>query len=69
MLSLKYDTMDAGYDYEPIYTQIHRMGHRAVIAYNKRNEPEVVGFDKHFAPTCVREYTIVMIVLTQNTKR
>jgi len=57
MLSLKYDTMDAGYDYEPIYTQIHRMGHQAVIAYNQRNEPEVVGFDKHFAPTCVREYS------------
>lgn len=57
MLSLKYETMDAGYDYEPIYTQIHRMGHQAVIAYNKRNEPEIVGFDKHFAPTCVHEYS------------
>ncbi|WP_027724645.1 transposase, partial [Tuberibacillus calidus] len=24
---LRYDIMDAGYDYEPIYEQIHRMGH------------------------------------------
>jgi transposase len=55
--TLRYETMDAGYDFEPIYTQIHRMGHQAVIAYNKRNEPELVGFDKHFAPTCVREHS------------
>jgi transposase len=55
--SLRYETLDAGYDYEPIYTQIHRMGHQAVIAYNKRNEPEPIGFDKHFAPTCVREHS------------
>ncbi|PLR82613.1 IS5/IS1182 family transposase [Bacillus canaveralius] len=55
--SLRYETMDAGYDYEPIYTQIHQMGHQAVIAYNKRNEPEPIGFDKHFAPTCFREYS------------
>ena len=26
--------MDAGYDYEPIYEQIHRMGQQSVIAYN-----------------------------------
>ncbi|SLL32708.1 Uncharacterised protein [Mycobacteroides abscessus subsp. abscessus] len=49
--------MDAGYDYEAIYTQIYRMGHQSVIAYNKRNEPEPIGFDKHFAPTCVREHS------------
>lgn len=55
--TLRYKTMDAGYDFEAIYTQIHRMGHQAVIAYNKRNEPELVGFDKHFAPTCVREHS------------
>jgi transposase len=55
--TLRYETMDAGYDYEPIYTQIHRMRHQAVIAYNKRNEPEPIGFDKHFAPTCVREHS------------
>lgn len=55
--SLLYETMDAGYDFEAIYTQIHRMGHRAVIAYNKPNEPEPIGFDKHFAPTCVREHS------------
>ncbi|GBF12650.1 IS1182 family transposase [Tepidibacillus sp. HK-1] len=55
--SLRYDVLDAGYDYEPIYIQIHRMGHQAVIAYNKRNESEPIGFDKHFAPTCVREHS------------
>ncbi len=49
--------MDAGYDYEPIYEQIHRVNLRSVIAYNKRNEPEPVGFDKHFAQTCVREHS------------
>lgn len=54
---LQYTVMDAGYDYEPIYEQIHRTGHRAVIAYNKRNEPEPIGFDKYFAPTCVREHS------------
>lgn len=55
--TLRYQTMDAGYDYEAIYTQIHRMGHQAVIAYNKRNEPEPIGFNKHFALTCVREHS------------
>src|SRR5690606_17195438 len=55
--TLRYATMDAGYDYEPIYTQIHQMGHQSVIAYNKRNEPEPIGFDKHFAPTCFREHS------------
>lgn len=55
--TLRYQTMDAGYDYEPIYEQIHRMGQQSVIAYNKRNEPEPEGFDKHFAPTCFREHS------------
>ncbi|MTT31394.1 IS1182 family transposase [Terrilactibacillus sp. BCM23-1] len=55
--TLRYETMDAGYDFEPIYSQIHRIGHQAVIAYNKRNEPEPIGFDKHFTPTCVREHS------------
>lgn len=54
---LTYHTLDAGYDYEAIYEQVHRMGHRSIIAYNKRNEPEPVGFDEHFAPTCFREHS------------
>src|SRR5690625_1617386 len=54
---LRYQTMDAGYDFEAIYKQVHHMGHQSVIAYNKRNEPEPVGFDKHFAPTCFREHS------------
>lgn len=55
--NLRYQTMDAGYDYEPIYEQVHQMGQQSVIAYNKRNEKEMVGFDKHFAPTCFREHS------------
>lgn len=55
--TLRYETMDAGFDFEAIYKQIHQMGHQAVIAYNKRNESEPIGFDKHFAPTCVREHS------------
>jgi len=55
--SFKYATMDAGYDYEPIYKQIRSSGAHAVIAYNRRREPEMIGFDEHFAPTCVREHS------------
>ncbi|WP_268810672.1 IS1182 family transposase [Heyndrickxia coagulans] len=55
--ALHYTTMDAGYDYEPIYQQVYRMGCQSVIAYNKRNESELEGFDKHFALTCFREYS------------
>ncbi|MFI2859286.1 transposase [Paenibacillus sp. JSM ZJ436] len=54
--SYKYAAMDAGYDYEPIYKQVRSSGAQAVIAYNRRREPELVGFDEHFAPTCVREH-------------
>src|SRR5690625_6393922 len=49
--------MDAGYDYEPIYKHVYQMGNQSVIAYNKRNESESVGFDNHFAPTCFREHS------------
>lgn len=55
--NLRYQTMDAGYDYEPIYKQAYQMGIQSVIAYNKRNESESIGFDKHFAPTCFREHS------------
>jgi transposase len=56
-LNLRHQTMDAGYDFEPIYEQVHRMDQQSVIAYNKRNEGEPIGFDKHFAPTCFREHS------------
>lgn len=55
--SLNHQTMDAGYDYHAIYEQVHRMGNQSVIAYNKKNESEPIGFDKHFAPTCFREHS------------
>ncbi|MEY9970629.1 transposase [Lysinibacillus sp. RC46] len=49
--------LDAGYDYEPIYSQLHTYQMRAVIPYNVRNEGEYLGFDEHFRPTCVREHS------------
>src|SRR5690606_26840154 len=55
--NFSYATMDAGYDYEPIYKQIRTAAAHAIIAYNRRREPELVGFDEHFAPTCVREHS------------
>ncbi|WP_055107404.1 IS1182 family transposase [Paenibacillus ihumii] len=55
--NIKYVTMDAGYDYEAIYKQIREADAHAVIAYNRRREPELVGFDEYFAPTCVREHS------------
>ncbi|GGN66160.1 hypothetical protein GCM10012290_05520 [Halolactibacillus alkaliphilus] len=36
--SLRYQILDAGYDYAPIYEQIYRMGQHANIAYDKKNE-------------------------------
>src|SRR5690606_33799310 len=51
----RYATMDAGYDHEPIYEQVREAKAHAIIAYNRRREPEYIGFDEHFAPSCVRE--------------
>ena len=48
---------DAGYDYEPIYTQATAQNMRIVIPYNSRREGEYIGFDEHFRPTCVREHS------------
>lgn len=49
--------LDKGYDYEPIYRHILSQGMNPVIPYVKRNEPELLGFDEHFRPTCVREHS------------
>src|SRR5699024_7267550 len=51
--AVRYQTMDAGYDYQ----QVYQLNQQSIIAYNKRNELEPLGFDKHFAPTCVREHS------------
>ena len=48
---------DAGYDYEAIDRQILNQDMKAVIPYVKRNESEILGFDEHFRPTCVREHS------------
>jgi transposase len=56
-LTIKYGIMDAGYDYTPIYQQLFQMDAHSIIAYNKRREGEIEGFDKYFAPTCVREHS------------
>ena len=47
---------DAGYDYEPIYQQLRKQNLQTVIPYNRRNEREIIGYDEHFAPTCVLEH-------------
>ena len=54
---IRYGIMDAGYDHEPIYMQLMQMNAHGIIAYNQRREPEMDGFDEHFAPTCVREHS------------
>lgn len=56
-LRLNFALMDAGYDYDAIYEQVHRMKGYSIIAYNKKNEPDPIGFDENFAPTCVREHS------------
>lgn len=56
-LVIRFGTLDAGYDYVPIYEQIYRMKAQSVIPYNKKNEPDPIGYDKYFAPTCVREHS------------
>ena len=56
-LSIRYGLMDAGYDYVPIYQQLLNMKAYGIIAYNKCNEGEMIGFDEHFAPTYVREHS------------
>jgi|SRR5699024_1632216 len=33
------------------------MEQQSVIAYNKHNESELIGFGKNFAPTCFREHS------------
>src|SRR5690625_293466 len=53
--SIRYQKVGTGYDYEPIYQQVHRMGQQPIITYHRRNEP--LGFDKHFAPTSFREHS------------
>lgn len=57
ILDIGFALMDAGYDFEAIYQYAHQMNVYSLIAYNKRNEPEPVGFNEHFAPTCVREHS------------
>lgn len=57
MLNIKKWIFDAGYDYMPIYQQVRDLKADAIIAYNKKNESPLDGFDEHFAPTCVREHS------------
>ena len=64
--TLRYQTMDAGYDYAPIYTQVHQMDQQSVTAYNRRNERDPVGFDRIFHRPVSMNIHIVMTVLTQN---
>ena len=54
--AVRYRTVDTGYNYESIYQQVCQTDLQSVIVYNERNDSEPLGFDKHFAPTCVREH-------------
>jgi len=67
--AVRYQTMDAAYDYEPIYHQVYQMNHQSVIAYNKRNEPEPLGFDKHSRPLAFENICIDATAMMPNTKR
>lgn len=59
-LNVKHFLKDAGYDYEPIYR--FALNHQTVpvIDYNKRNETQPEGFDKHFRPICKEGYSYVV---------
>ncbi|MEK5070974.1 transposase [Sporosarcina sp. FSL K6-1508] len=48
---------DAGYDFKAVYQQAIDQNLQAVIPYNPRGEGEVIGYDAHFAPTCVLEHS------------
>jgi transposase len=50
-------TIDAGYNHEPIYRQLHRMGIAGIIAYNRRREPTPIGCDEHFSPVCIKQHS------------
>ncbi len=66
--TLHYQTMDKGYDYEPIYQQVYDMGQQSVIAYNKRNEREPIGFDKTLLQLVLGSILIGMTVLMLTMK-
>lgn len=44
-LKVKQATMDAGYDWDPIYKQIGHIGAQSIISCNKENEPDPIGFN------------------------
>src|SRR5699024_49015 len=55
--NIRYQTMYAGYDFEPIYKQVYIMEQQSELSYNKRNERDHIGFDNHFASTCFIEHS------------
>lgn len=40
---------------KPIYKQLRKIKAHGIIAYNRRRDSELGGFDEQLAPTCVRE--------------
>lgn len=66
--SIRYGIMDAGYDYEPIYEQIHRLGLQSVIVYNKRNESEPEGSINISPPHVSGSIPISMTAFTPSMK-
>lgn len=55
-------------NYEPIYKQIHEAMAHSIIAYNRRREPEMEGFDENFAPTWLGNTPIVTIATMRSTR-
>ena len=41
--------------FKAVYQQVMHQNAQAIIANNPRKEREAIGYDKQFAPTCVRE--------------
>ncbi len=39
-IQLRFDMMDAGYDYDAIYKQVHRMKGCSIIAYKRMNQKQ-----------------------------
>src|SRR5699024_3617069 len=45
--TVRYQAMDAGFDFEPIYQQVYQIDQQSIIVYNKRNKPGPLRFDQH----------------------
>lgn len=61
ILTTRWELFDAyEYRYAPLVYMVVSLEWMPIsnIAYNKRNEKEILGIDQHFAPTCVPLVTL-----------